>query len=581
PSWIYYINFLSDNILKFGKDVVITYGHLGYLINALDINNNLIISFLFKMFTYVINVLSLYFLIKDSNVKINNMIVSLIIVTTYFSISLVHSLFDYYVSFTIVLLLLLDIKYNNYMSYILSCIFIVISFFIKLSSGILNLGVLFTYLFSLIFYKNKKIFINRTIASLIIPILIFISYILYNPSISDFFKYIKSALEISSAYMYAMNVPYNWNISIIALISAYIFAIIYVFLIIYYFIKKDSNFVLLFIVSVLFLITYKHAFVRYHAFFIYPFSFIIFLLLILNNSKNLNYILLISFIIFSFMYNLNYVELFKTYKNKINEIKSSISVINPNNNIQYVGTKLPYDMLKEISTNKVTIYPWEMSYIISNKLNFKPMPVFQAYAAYTPYLDKLNADFFDNESAPEYIIFEWEAIDFRLPLTDTPLTFQKIYKNYNIYNIYDSKYMLLKKREVKLNQVIKSNYSQNIDIYNDKIYFDKIINDNTYLILKADIDLNILGKISKIVYQIPPVFANIETHSGKKYSFRILLPQLKSGIIINELPSSLYELESFFDNSFADGVKSISFSESGLKLYKKNINIDVTTVEIK
>ena len=101
------------------------------------------------------------------------------------------------------------------------------------------------------------------------------------------------------------------------------------------------------------------------------------------------------------------------------------------------------------------------------------------------------------------------------------------------------------------------------------------------MILKADLDLNVLGKLSKIVYQIPQVYANIETYSGKKYSFRILLPQLKNGIIISKLPTSLYELNTFFSNSLEDSVKSLSFSAEGLHLYKNNIDINVDIVEIK
>ncbi|MEI0568066.1 hypothetical protein [Brachyspira pulli] len=580
PSWIYYINFLSNNIFKFGRDVFFTYGHLGYLMNTLSINNNFTISFIFKISVYIINTLLLYLLIKEDNIKLHNMFMSIIIFLLYFSSYKVYGLFDYYISFTIVLLLLLDIKYNNNILYILACIFIIISFFIKLSSGILNFAILFTYFFSLFFYKEKKIFINRTIISLIIPILIFVLYIIYNPSVSDFFQYIKSALEISSGYIYSMSIPYSWNIPTIALILSYIFVLIYVFFVVFYFIKRDFNFVYLFVVAILFFLIYRHSFIRNHLIFIYPFSFVLSILLLVIKDRKLNYIFIISFIILSFLYKVDYSQLFKI--NKINHIKETFNAINLNNKIEYSGTILPENMLNEISTNEVTIYPWEISYIISNKLNFKPMPIFQAYSAYTPYLDKLNADFFDNKNSPEYIIFEWESIDFRLPLTDTPLTFQKIYDNYYVYNVYDAKYMLLKKRETKLNHTIKSNYTQNnIDIYKDTIYFDNITESNTYLILKSNIDLNLLGKLSKIIYQIPPIFANIETYGGKKYSFRILLPQLKNGIIISKLPISLYELNTFFSNSLEDSIKSISFSAEGLHLYKNKIDINVDIVEIK
>ena len=268
----------------------------------------------------------------------------------------------------------------------------------------------------------------------------------------------------------------------------------------------------------------------------------------------------------------------------MNNIKLTIDIVRPKDKkTQYKGYELPNNMLSNISTNTVTIFPLEMSYLISNKLNFKPMPIFQGCSAYTPYLDELNANFFDNENSPEYIIFEWSAIDGRLPLTDILKKIKKIYNNYNIFCIYDHKmyYILLKKRDIKLNNTIKSDYTQKIDIYKDVIYFDNITNDNTYMILKSDIDLNILGKLSKIVYQIPAVYANIETYEGKKYSFRILLPLLRNGIIINKLPSLPYEVEQLFNNNLKDSVKSLSFSGEGLHFYKKEKDINIDVIEIK
>ena len=583
PSWSYYINALADSYLKFGKDVIFTYGNLGYIIATLDIGNNLIISFTFRFFVYIINLLALYLLIKDRDIKIYNLFIVLIMLLIYSTSFVLYGLFDYYVSFTIVLLLLVDVEYKNIIYCLLAYLLIILLFFMKLSSGILNFGILFTYLFSIFTYKDKKTFINRTLLSLIIPILIILLYMIYNPNISDFFKYIKGAMEISSGYIYSMSFPYTiFFTNTLPIIFCYIFAIIYFVLIIYYYVKKDYSFVYLFIFSILFFLTYKHAFVRHALLFIYPFSFIIAIFILVNKNKKINYVLILSFIILSFMYKVNYITPFySVYNNKINDIKDTFSKVFSPQKIQYTGEKLPKDMLNEINTNTVSIYPWEISYIISNKLNFIPMPIFQAYSAYTPYLDKLNADFFDNEKAPEYIIFEWESIDNRLPLTDTPLTFQKIYNNYYVHDVYNTRYILFKKRESTLNHTIKSNYTQNIDIYKDTIYFDNVTNDNTYMILKADLDLNVLGKLSKIVYQIPQVYANIETYSGKKHSFRILLPQLKNGIIISKLPTSLYELNTFFSNSLEDSVKSLSFSAEGLHLYKNNIDINVDIVEIK
>lgn len=212
---------------------------------------------------------------------------------------------------------------------------------------------------------------------------------------------------------------------------------------------------------------------------------------------------------------------------------------------------------------------------MNNNISFIPMPIFQAYSAYMLYLDNLNANFFDNDNSPKYIIFEWRDIDGRLPLTDTPKTFRNIYNNYYIYNLYNSrysKYALLKKRDNRLKNSIISNFTKNINIKNETIYLNDFDTEDI-VILKADIKLNFIGKISKLIYQIPVVIVNVETENGNKYDFRILLEQLNNGMIINRIPTDLIEFKYFFDDSIqADKVKSINFSGRGLWLYKSNID---------
>ena len=563
-SWVYFINKVVHTNFKFGKDIIFTYGHLGYLINPLNIENNILFSFIFKFIIYVINVISVYLLIKqeyDFNIfKIFLIIPSLI----YFNAYIMYDLFDYYISFTLILLLYLDIKIDKIILYIIFCLLVSVAFFIKMGTAILNIATVFIYLGFSLFFINKKFFIKRIIISISIPILVFIIYYIYNPNIKYLFLFIKGSLEISSGYIYAMSfTPNNY----IWVVFGYIFALIYSVLFIYYYIKKNNNFYIMLIISPLFYIAYKHAFVRHTWIFIYSFSFIIFILLLnlINRKTKLKDFLIMSFIIIFILYRINPIKICNfIIFNKAKDISKTLNIVFNYKSMDSYGdilTQLPKEMLNEIGNDTVTIYPWKISYIAKNNINFIPMPIFQAYSAYTPYLDNLNASFFDNDNSPKYIVFEWQSIDGRLPLTDTPKTFRNIYNNYYIYDIYDGKYILLKQRDNKLdNSTVLSNFTKNINIKN-------------MVILKANMKLNFIGKIAKLIYQIPEVTANIETENGNKYGFRILLEQLNNGMIINRIPTNLIEFERFFDDYIqTDKVKSINFSGKGLWLYKSNID---------
>jgi hypothetical protein len=54
---------------------------------------------------------------------------------------------------------------------------------------------------------------------------------------------------------------------------------------------------------------------------------------------------------------------------------------------------------------------------ILNGLNYKPHPVFQNYSAFTPALQRLNADFFKSKP-PQYVLWRTGSIDDRFPTLD-------------------------------------------------------------------------------------------------------------------------------------------------------------------
>ena len=386
-SWIYFINKVVHTNFKFGRDIIFTYGHLGYLINSLNIGNNILFSFIFKFVVYVINVTSVYILIKRE-LNFNILKIFLIIpLLVYFNAYIMYSLFDYYISFTLILLLYLDIKIDKIILYIIFCLLISVAFFIKMGTGILNILTVFIYLSYSLFFINKKFFIKRALISLSIPILIFIIYYIYNPNINDLFLFIKGSLEISSGYIYAMSVKPN---NYILVVFGYIFALIYLALFIYYYIKKDNNFHIMLIISPLFYITYKHAFVRHIWIFIYPFSFIVFILLLnlINRKTKLKDFLIVSFIVFSILYRINPIKIsnFLIY-NKIKDIPKTLNIVFNYKNMDSYGdtlAELPKEMLNEIGNNTVTIYPWEISYYENNNINFIPMPIFKLIALIRP-----------------------------------------------------------------------------------------------------------------------------------------------------------------------------------------------------
>lgn len=82
--------------------------------------------------------------------------------------------------------------------------------------------------------------------------------------------------------------------------------------------------------------------------------------------------------------------------------------------------KVPPTMIKRIGNKSVHIEPWDASVAWVYRLNWHPLPVFQSYMAYTPRLDHLNADALASPSGPQTILHQSLALDGRIPRFQSP-----------------------------------------------------------------------------------------------------------------------------------------------------------------
>jgi hypothetical protein len=99
-----------------------------------------------------------------------------------------------------------------------------------------------------------------------------------------------------------------------------------------------------------------------------------------------------------------------------------------------------------IGRDPVDVYPWEVSTVWANNLNWRPRPVFQSYAAYTPLLDDLCADLYrDPARAPRYILYSHAATDQQIASLVDSRTWVEMLRWYDCID-QASEYLLLRRR---------------------------------------------------------------------------------------------------------------------------------------
>jgi hypothetical protein len=89
-----------------------------------------------------------------------------------------------------------------------------------------------------------------------------------------------------------------------------------------------------------------------------------------------------------------------------------------------ISFRLDDASLSLLEGRSVHFDPWEADIAwVYPSINWHPLPIFQSFAAYTPYLDEKNADYIESPSSPEIILRDArQTFQGRNPLFDSPAT---------------------------------------------------------------------------------------------------------------------------------------------------------------
>jgi hypothetical protein len=92
-----------------------------------------------------------------------------------------------------------------------------------------------------------------------------------------------------------------------------------------------------------------------------------------------------------------------------------------------------YDLRKvkeTVGRASLDVLGFEQAIALFNGFNYQPRPVFQGYSAYTPYLARLNHDYYASDRAPEFVLFKLQTLDGRLAMMDDPDVLRLLVQRY-------------------------------------------------------------------------------------------------------------------------------------------------------
>ncbi len=578
PSWAIGLNLAIDANLIWGKELVFTYGPLGYLVTQLPDFQNKIIMILFFCLRIGIAAFFLFYTFKAIGFKkVLFLFLPLIFLTGEF-LFWTDSITTFYM-FSFCLFYHFHRSKNIFLHF--AGILALASFFAKVNTGLVCFAVFILYIIYLIYLKRLR-FLPFVV--LIATYLggIFVLGRLLNVNLAD---YTVNSLHIINGYNEAMTIPIS---SLFHPLLAVLFMLFFFGSMLMGWTKKpaDSYFILFLLFMALSLfILFKQSFVRADGhlaafFYAFPYYFL-FGCFFCNNSVTKKF--LWKFFPFVVLFSIHALSL---EPGSSVERLLGLKVFKSGSTIEEGGKDLrllPAGILTRIGKQDVDVVGSEISIVHYNNLNYNPRPVFQSYSAYNEPLAQLNAAAYKSSKGPEVVLFHFGSIDRRHPFWDEPLLLKTLQSHYEVVDSFRlsntngpawadlGPIFYFQKRKQPLQPL-------------EPVILDTSISLNSTFYLPAfdgaafaEIDLSpsFMGKVRKTLFQ--PSLPEIELiYADGDVSKFVLIPGIaKLGVPIHTKLEDVEDAMRFFNGEQAAGAnKTLAIKITGQAKYiKQNVRI--------
>ncbi|MBS1779359.1 MAG: hypothetical protein JST70_08530 [Bacteroidetes bacterium] len=582
-SWEMTLNYALSKNWVWGKDIIYTYGPLGFLGTRAGFGISKWAFLAFDVF-FVANMFCMFrdFLRASTNKWLATVILFAFTIVMESShrtdISWVITLFSFYWMYN-------SYKEAKYGYFLLACINITLGFYLKLNAGLVGIIFLLGHLVNLYVFKKTDV---KKIGVVLLSLTCMLGFGAYALHVS-LAGYLKGAIEIIKGYNSIMFIDqdvYSVQENNVALLFYIMLGFIVVYIIALAKERKFSEiYYSLLVFAYMFLLgkqaRLRNDFIHYFEFFSYiPVVFLMgnFLHLFRKNQKPI-----LAFILVFTMLSLIYTS--ERPKRSINEaisrrysLDSSWFRLKHYSDVYFLKNKdkrfIPTHVLSRIGKHSVDIFPWDSEYLIENGLNYQPRPVFQSFSAYTDHLEQINYKKYLNK-APDYIIYDYESIDDRYPYNDDLLVNFFICKNYSFVDSFTSngrwRAVLERKPFAQPLKIVE----QGAQLYkiNEDIPVEKA------KMIKMQFGLNNVGKLQSFLYREPVLNLKMTRANGYSVTYRVSREMLKAGIMVDRWVNGSEDYVKYLtDRDLLDAFKSVRVVADS-DFYKPDIKVEYYDVE--
>ncbi|MFN3488325.1 MAG: hypothetical protein ACK4YV_04295 [Emticicia sp.] len=578
-SWRIGLEMAKAKGLIFGKDIIYTYGPLGYLTQRFAIDTPAWHFLVFDIF-FFLNIGLLLFFALPKQTKFYQYIIHFALIIV------ISSLWGEWVIFTLFFVgLFSGLKFLHtpqlwmlYHSIIIS----IVVFYTKANYGIIALGfvaVLLGYAFF-----SKRLTLKNLIFSLVFTLTaLALSAKILN---TDLFAYFYSSIQATNGYTEAMSVYPSDRLKIV-LVAYLIFGLLIAASVFYVgktalklktlTISQLDNIFIISCVALISFILIKYSFVRADDGHITAFV----------KLANLPFLLLPLFCTDKIMKKIgwgliscNILGYFLLYQPVFGEVSLSVTA-NLHRKIyifneyfkevtagkkDYTKPTFPKEVLSTIGNKSVDFIPNEISEIYFNRLNYNPRPAIQSYFVYNAFLLGKNQEKYLSTTAPDFVVYSIESTDNKYAFSEETLTMIALLQRYEPIKMWPNRLLFKKKEQTKTLKLVKQSSTiwemGKIFPLNSAIKSDSS-KQKLLSIIKVKTTYNWFGKLLNLLFQPPHLNMEIATSKGEKTIYRTVPILLNKGLIVNAKIDDVAAVKQFFETGSVENkeIQSVRFDE--------------------
>jgi len=206
----------------------------------------------------------------------------------------------------------------------------------------------------------------------------------------------------------------------------------------------------------------------------------------------------------------------------------------------------------EIGNETVDVMNYLQWAALANEMNYRPRPVMQGYSAYTPYLQDLNKAYFTGARRPRYVLLYQQTIDNRFPTLDDSAALNYVLNNYTPI-ARDGDFLVL--RQIVAEDISFQLVHEQICRFGEKVDVSQWTREP--LFMSVSIRPSLLGRFMGLVYQQRPLYIRVFRGTSEE-RYRFVPGMAERPFLVNPVLSSNFDVMDLYALSWK-ALDSVTF----------------------